>query len=75
MLAVIDKCSRESVLLETSVSLMGQSVVEALKMLCEPRSMPQRVLGNRRRACSNRSLAAGLQSALDTRITRQSDPE
>ena len=43
MLTVIDKWSRESVLLETSFSLTGQSVVEALKLFCETRSMPQTI--------------------------------
>jgi len=38
---VIDKWSRESVLLETSFSLTGQSVVDALKRLSLTRSLPQ----------------------------------
>jgi putative transposase len=41
VLTVIDKWSRESVLLETSFSLTGQSVVEALELLCETRLLPQ----------------------------------
>ena len=43
VLTVIAKWSRESVLLETSFSLTGQSVVEALKLLCGTRSMPQTI--------------------------------
>ena len=43
VLTVIDKWSRESVLLEANVSLTGQSVVEALKLLCETRLMPQTI--------------------------------
>jgi putative transposase len=41
VLTVIDKWSRESVLLETSFSLTGQSVVDALKRLSLTRSLPQ----------------------------------
>ena len=43
MPTVIDKWSRESVLLKTSFSLTGQSVVEALTLLCETRSISQAI--------------------------------
>ena len=42
MLTVIDKWSRESVLLETSFLLTGQSVVDALQGLSLSRPYPRR---------------------------------
>ena len=43
VLTVIDKWSRESVLLETSFSLTGQSVVDALQELSLGRSLPKAI--------------------------------
>jgi putative transposase len=41
VLTVIDKWSRQSVLLETGFSLTGQSVVDALKRLAQTHPLPQ----------------------------------
>ncbi|MGH8436727.1 MAG: IS3 family transposase, partial [Pseudomonas sp.] len=43
VLTVIDKWSRESVLLETSFSLTGQRVVDALQALSQTRSLPKTI--------------------------------
>ena len=43
VLTVIDKWSRESVLLETSFSLTGQSVVDALRQMSLSRSLPKAI--------------------------------
>ncbi len=43
VLAVIDKWSRESVLLEADFSLTGQSVVEALQQLSSSRPLPKAI--------------------------------
>ena len=43
MLTVIDKWSRESVLLEVSFSLNGQSVVDALQQISSSRALPKAI--------------------------------
>jgi putative transposase len=43
VLTVIDKWSRQSVLLETGFSLTGQSVVDALKLLAQTHPLPQTI--------------------------------
>ena len=43
VLTVIDKWSRESVLLEVDFSLTGQSVVNAMQRLCLSRALPKAI--------------------------------
>ena len=43
MLTVIDKWSRESMLLEVDFSLTGQSVVNAMQWLCLSRALPKAI--------------------------------
>ncbi len=56
VLTVIDKWSRESVLLEDDFSLTGQSVVEALQQLSSSRSLPKAITVDHGTECTSKSL-------------------
>lgn len=56
VLTVLDKWTRESVLLEASFSLTGQSVVDALKLVAMGRSLPKAITVDHGTEFTSRSL-------------------